>query len=183
MSGVRPDRFDHEVEFSGAVDFARYAVGHTGPDELGFAEVMKPVNTLRVEVPQQKHRARRVLRPREQEQVIGAEVEHRGEPQAKGTGALRPLAAPLRGSPGGLLRTGYRTVRRLTGAGKKLRFRRCLIPGGFAQAFAAEQEDFGVLDQPVGNGGRNGRIKEDVAPVGERRVGRNDRRPLLTVAG
>ena len=35
---VRPDRFDHEVEFSGAVDLARYAVGHIGPDELGFDE-------------------------------------------------------------------------------------------------------------------------------------------------
>jgi len=78
MFGVRPDRFDHEVEFVGAIDLARYAVGHIGPDELGFGEVMEPVNTLRVEVPQQEHRARRVLRPREQEQVIGAEVEHGG---------------------------------------------------------------------------------------------------------
>ena len=60
--GVRPDRFDHEVEFIGAVDLARYAVGHVGPDELGFGEVMEPVNALRVEVPQQEHRARRVLR-------------------------------------------------------------------------------------------------------------------------
>ena len=76
MSGVRPDRFNHEVEFVGTVDLARYAVGHMGPDEQGFRKVMEPVNALRVEVPQQKHRARRVLRPREQEQVIGAEVKH-----------------------------------------------------------------------------------------------------------
>lgn len=60
--GVRPDRFDHEVEFIGAVDLARYAVGHAGPDELGFGEVMEPVNALRVEVLEQEHRARRVLR-------------------------------------------------------------------------------------------------------------------------
>ena len=26
--GVRPDRFDHQVESIGAVDLARYAVGH-----------------------------------------------------------------------------------------------------------------------------------------------------------
>ena len=56
MFGVRPDRFDHEVEFAGAVDLARYAISHMGPDELGFAEVIEPVNALRVEVPQQKHR-------------------------------------------------------------------------------------------------------------------------------
>ena len=73
MSGVRPDRFDHEVVFSGAVDLARYAVGHVGPDELGFGEVIEPVNVLRVEVPQQEHRARRVRRPREQKRVIGAQ--------------------------------------------------------------------------------------------------------------
>ena len=78
MSGVRPDRFEHEVEFVGAVDLARYAVGHIGPDELSFCEVVEPVNALRVVVLQQEHRARRVLRPREQEQMIGAEVEHEG---------------------------------------------------------------------------------------------------------
>jgi hypothetical protein len=104
VSGVRPDRFDHEVEFVGAVDFARYAVGHIGPDEQSFAEVMEPVNALRVEVPQQKHRARRVLRPREQEQMIGAEVEHGRNKKRRAGMALRPLAAPLRGSPVGLLR-------------------------------------------------------------------------------
>jgi hypothetical protein len=36
VSGVRPDRFDYEVEFVGAVDFARYAVSHLGLDEMGF---------------------------------------------------------------------------------------------------------------------------------------------------
>ena len=104
MSGVRPDRFDHEVEFVGAVDLARYAVGHIGPDEQGFRKVMESVNALRVEVPQQKHRARRVLRPREQEQVIGAEVEHGSNKKRRAGKALRPLAAPLRGWPGRLLR-------------------------------------------------------------------------------
>ena len=75
----RPDRFDHEVEFIGTVDLARYAVGHVGPDEQGFGEVIEPVNALRVAVLQQEHRARTIFRPREQEQMVGAEIEHEGE--------------------------------------------------------------------------------------------------------
>ena len=74
--GVRPDRVDHEVEFVGAIDLARHAIGHVGPDELGFGEVIEPVNALRVAILQQKHRARRVFRPREKEQMVGAKVEH-----------------------------------------------------------------------------------------------------------
>jgi hypothetical protein len=73
---VRPDRFDHEVEFVSAIDLACYAIGHVGLDELGFREVIEPVNALCVVVLQQEHRTRTVLRPREQEQMIGAEVEH-----------------------------------------------------------------------------------------------------------
>ena len=76
MFGVRPDRVDHEEQFVGAVDLARHTISHVGPDELGFGEVVEPVNALRVAILQQKHRARTVFRPREQEQMIGAEVEH-----------------------------------------------------------------------------------------------------------
>ena len=76
MFGVRPDRVDHEEQFVGAVDLARYTISHVGPDELGFGEVIEPVNALRVAILQQEHRARTVFRPREQEQMIGAEVEH-----------------------------------------------------------------------------------------------------------
>jgi hypothetical protein len=43
---VRADRFDDKVEFVGAVDFASYTVGHIGPDELGFGEVIEPVDPL-----------------------------------------------------------------------------------------------------------------------------------------
>ena len=77
MLGVKADRFDHEIEFVGAVDLARYAVGHSGPDELSFGEVIEPVNALRVAIPQQEHGARTIFRPRQQEQMVGAEVEHR----------------------------------------------------------------------------------------------------------
>jgi len=74
--GVRPDRFDHEVEFIGAVDLARDAVRLIRRDKLGFGEVIQTINALGVAVLHQEHRARTIFRPREQEQVIGAEVEH-----------------------------------------------------------------------------------------------------------
>ena len=67
MLGVKANRFDHEIELVGAVDLARYAIGHAGPEKLGFAEVIEPVDPLRVAVLQQEHRIRRVLRPLEQE--------------------------------------------------------------------------------------------------------------------
>ena len=69
MFDVRPDRFDHEVEFVGAIDLARYVVGHIGPYEQGFSKVEEPVNALRVEIPQQEHRARWELRRREHEHL------------------------------------------------------------------------------------------------------------------
>ena len=51
----------------------------------------------------------------------------------------------------------------------------------FTEAIAAEQEDLGVLDEPVGDRRGDGRIEENVAPVGERCVGGYDGRTLLTV--
>ena len=52
----------------------------------------------------------------------------------------------------------------------------------FAQTIAAQQEDFGVLHEPVGDGGGDRRIKEDVAPVGERGVGCDHSRASVAVA-
>ncbi len=63
MFRVRADRFDDEIEFIGAVDLARYAVGHAGPDELGFGEVIEPVSPLRVVVSHEEHGVRGVFRP------------------------------------------------------------------------------------------------------------------------
>ena len=62
--GVEADRFDHEVKPVGAVDLASYAVGHSGPDELSFGEVIEPVDTPRVAILEQEHRIRRIFRPR-----------------------------------------------------------------------------------------------------------------------
>ena len=60
---VQADRLDHEIEFVGAVDLARYAVSHFGLDELGFGEVIEPVDPLRVAVAHEEHGVRRVFRP------------------------------------------------------------------------------------------------------------------------
>ena len=46
--GVRPDRFDHQVESTGAVDLARYAVRRVRRDELGFGEVVQTIDALGV---------------------------------------------------------------------------------------------------------------------------------------
>src|ERR1700726_4671186 len=53
---------------------------------------------------------------------------------------------------------------------------------GFAQTIASQQEDLGVLDEAVGDGGSDGRIKEDVAPVRKGCVGRNHRGSFVAVA-
>ena len=39
--GVGPDRFDHRVQFIGAIDFARHAIGLARHEVVGFAEVMQ----------------------------------------------------------------------------------------------------------------------------------------------
>jgi len=93
---IQADQLDNEVEFIGAVDLARYAVGHIGPDELGFGEVIEPVNPLRVAVLHEEHGIRGIFRPRDQDEVIGAEVEHAGQ---KGRESELPpaSAAPLWG--------------------------------------------------------------------------------------
>jgi fibronectin type 3 domain-containing protein len=69
MSGVRPDRFDHQVEFIGAVNHARYAVRLVRRDELGFGEVVQTMNALGVAVLHQERRARPIFRPRELDQL------------------------------------------------------------------------------------------------------------------
>jgi hypothetical protein len=76
--------------------------------------------------------------------------------------------------PGGLLRSGYRH-----GAAPALN-RPLLLLGWlilicFAEAVAAEQEDLGVLNQPVGDSSGDGGVVEDVAPLGEGCVGCDDR--------
>ena len=72
VSGVRPDRFDHQVEFIGAVNLAPYAIRLIRRDELGFSEVEQTINALGVAVLHQDHRARSIFRPRELDQLAQA---------------------------------------------------------------------------------------------------------------
>ena len=60
--------------------------------------------------------------------------------------------------------------------------RRIRILVGFAQTVTAQQEDLGVLDQAVGDGCGDGRIKEDVTPVGKRGVGGDHGRAFVAMA-
>ena len=114
MLGVGPNRFDHQVEFIGAVDFARHAIGLARHEVVGFGEVMQAIDALGVAVEQQQHRTRPVLLPRKQEQVIGAEVEHGGKQGAGVSLHSRPIGSAVEGFT---RRTppveGYRTERRL----------------------------------------------------------------------
>jgi hypothetical protein len=56
--GVEPDRFDHQVKFIGAVDFARPTVGLARHELVGFAQVKQPIDTLGVAVNKHEHLSR-----------------------------------------------------------------------------------------------------------------------------
>ena len=70
--GVRPDRFDHQVESTGAVDVARIAVCLIRRDEMGHVEVARTIDALDVAVLHQEHRPRPILRPQELDQLAQA---------------------------------------------------------------------------------------------------------------
>ena len=115
--------------------------------------------------------------------MIGAEVEHvrRGRKRA-GAEAPARLVSAVEGLPGGLLRPGISPQRGACLEPARLRGWRIRILG-LAEAITAEQEDLGVLDEAVGDRRGDGRIEENVAPVGERCIGGYDCRTLLTVTG
>jgi hypothetical protein len=50
-------------EFVGAIDIACYAMGHAGQDELGFGEVIEPVDPMCISVPHEEHAVRRIFHP------------------------------------------------------------------------------------------------------------------------
>ena len=66
MFGVPADRFNHQVEFIGAVDFSRHAVAILWRDELGFGEVVQTIKALGVMVFHKEHHTGTALRPGEQ---------------------------------------------------------------------------------------------------------------------
>ena len=79
MFRVRLDGFDHQIKLVGAVDFPGHAPVLVWRDDLGFIEVVQPINAVSRIISHDEHNTRTVLRPREQKQMIGAEVEHRGK--------------------------------------------------------------------------------------------------------
>src|SRR5271157_3904735 len=94
-----------------------------------------------------------------------------GEKQPAGAEAPAQLAAPLRGSPGRLLRRAIAQ----SGAWSESGALRGLTLVAFAKAIASEQEDLGVLHQAIGDGRGDGGVVENVAPLGKGSVGGDDR--------
>ena len=106
--GVWFDGLDHQVEFVGTVDPPRNAIVLARCGRLGFGEVMQPINAAGRVISHEQNGTGAEFRPREQEQVIGAEVEHRGENLRAGAAAPAPIGSAVEGLPGGLLHPGYR---------------------------------------------------------------------------
>src|SRR5215471_13943020 len=94
---VRLDGLDHEIEFVGAVDLPGDAVVFAWRNDSGFGEVIQTVNPSSRVVFHDEHSTAFAFRPREQEEVIGAEVEHglRGKDGDGSRSSRAPLAAPL----------------------------------------------------------------------------------------
>jgi hypothetical protein len=179
MLGVRLDGLDHQVEFVGAVDLPGDAIVLARCGCVGFGEVMQPINATCRVVSHEQNGTGAVFHPREQEQVIGAEVKHAGETREREPQLPRPLAAPLRGYPADSSGPEYRHSA-APDRGRQLLSRRCRTVFGFAKAIAAE--DLRVFHEPIHDCSGDCRIEEDVAPFGEGGVGRNERGTLLAVA-
>ena len=105
MFRVRLDGLDDQVEFVGAVDLPRYAVIAVWRDLLGFSEVVQAIDPVRGVISHKEHGAGAVFRPRDQSEMIGAEIKHGGE--GRGRIAPGPSGSAVEGLPGGLLRSGY----------------------------------------------------------------------------
>jgi len=74
--GIPLDRFDHQIELVGAVDFPGHAVKAVVADDLGFAEVIEPIEALGVVLFHEEDNTGAVFHALDQSQVIGAEVKH-----------------------------------------------------------------------------------------------------------
>jgi hypothetical protein len=130
--GVRLDGLDYQIEFVGAVDLPRNAIVLARCGRVGFGKVMQPINAVCRVVSHEQNGTGAIFHPREQEQVIGAEVKHAGETREREPKLPRPLAAPLRGYPAESSGPGYRhsaapdrsrrlsDLRRFRGAGSRL---------------------------------------------------------------
>src|SRR6516165_7777751 len=100
--------------------------------------------------------------------MIGAEVEH-GIRGKMGTGAEAP-------APHWQLRCGV--SRPAPRHGLSSQRGACLLPAAYSAAGG-----FGVLDEAIGDRRGDGGVVENVAPVGEGRVGGDDGGAFVTVTG
>ena len=106
MLGVRFDGLDHQIEFVGAVDFPKDAVVLAWRKDLGFGEVVQPINAAGRVISHQEHGTASVFRAGNKQQMVGAEVEHRRANLRAGAEAPAPIGSAVEGLPGGLLRPG-----------------------------------------------------------------------------
>ena len=90
MFVVRPDGLDDEIKFVGTVDLPGHAVVFGWRDDAGFGEVIQPVNSSGRVIFHEEHNAAFAFRPGEQDEMIGAEVEHRSESGKQRPGAIAP---------------------------------------------------------------------------------------------
>ena len=103
------DGLDHEIELVGAVDLPGDAVVLAWRDDSGFGEVIQTVNPSGRVVFHEEHNTAFAFRPREQEEMIGAEVEHGRMRRTWGREPkLPPTVSSVVELAGRLPGTGYR---------------------------------------------------------------------------
>lgn len=181
MFRVYLDGVHNQVQFARAVHLAGHAVVLVWRDLDGSGEVVQAVDPARGVTSHEEHDKRAVLRPREQEQMIGAEMNIGGSRSGNQNGS-RPIVSAVEGLPGELLRPGMAPQR---GA--------CLLPAATRPADSGscwpyerchrQKEDLGILYEPVRDRGGNRGVVQDVFPLGEGSVCRNDCGTLVAVAG
>jgi len=74
--GVQLDRFHYQVEFVGAVDLSEHAIVLLWFNDQRAREVIQAVDAAGGVIKHQEDHAGAVFHPLEQEQMIGAEIEH-----------------------------------------------------------------------------------------------------------
>ena len=79
MFRVHLDGLHNQIQFFRAVHLARHAVVLVWRDLEGSGEVVQAVDPARGVISHEEHDTEAVFGPGEQEQMIGAEVEHRWE--------------------------------------------------------------------------------------------------------
>jgi hypothetical protein len=92
-----------------------------------------------------------------------------------------PADSAVEGLPDGLLRAGYRHRAAPDASQPIIQWE----AGSYypCEGFPPEKEDLGVFHQAIGDRRGDGGVVEDVAPVGESSIGRNERAALIALAG